>query len=136
MSDPITKLQEELRGSSTPVSAFFLITSSESISLMVQRLHTLCSFGVTAKQVDAIADTVTDALLHYTPDNDYYRRCELQFQVNDECFTGEFCYIRNIPGKGFEVEVTLPGIIASSACGFVDNKNGFWTAFMPPGFYR
>src|SRR5262249_28916460 len=102
MSNPLYDMPDKLRRSTSPVSAFFLVTSRESVDLMVQRLRVLYNFGVTAEQIDAIAETVTEALERYTPDDYFYRRCKLRFRVNGEHREGEFCYITNIPGKGFE----------------------------------
>ncbi len=102
---------------------------------MVQRLHVLSSFGVTIEQINVIAQTVARALDGH-PSTAGSNRCELRFEVDNEYHKGDFCYIRSIPGTGIEVEIALPGIIASRASGFIDNKTGFWTAFLPPSFYR
>ena len=51
--------------------------------------------------------------------------------------TGEslpgFVDIVNSAGQGYEVELIMPGFVASSIPEFFDN--GFWTAFMLPAFY-
>lgn len=132
----LTKLAEEMRGSTLPVSAFFLVTSSQSVNLMVQRLRALCEFGVTTDQIAEIERTVARALRYRSTSHDYLTKCALRFQVDGEFYTGDVCNIRNMPGKGFEVEIAIPGIIASKTSGFIDNQSGFWTAFLPVSFYR
>jgi len=129
-------LQEELRQSPNPVSVFFLLSSPRKVEPMVQRLGALRSFGTTQSQIVDIANAVTEALEQQPLTPEFRKQCEMSFEVDGELRKGGFCYIRNIPGAGLEVEVTLPGIIASLAVGFIDNTSGFWTAFMPPSFYR
>ena len=44
--------------------------------------------------------------------------------------------IRAAPGGGFEVELILPGVVASAATGLLgDGRDGFFCAFLPPAFY-
>jgi hypothetical protein len=44
--------------------------------------------------------------------------------------------IEGAPGYGFKVQLIMPGVIASTTTGFLDDDDeGFQTEFMPPSFY-
>lgn len=129
-------MQEEARAGTNPVSAFFLLTSEAGIPVLVEKLRTLQRYGITDQQCDAVANLAKELFRRYTP-ADSFRE-----SVNDLWYDvdGVRCWgrvqIRNIPGRGFEVELELPGILAETTpalCG--DGHTGFWTAFMPPAFY-
>jgi hypothetical protein len=132
MSDAIRRMQEGLRGSSSPVSAFFLIDSESAARRMADKLGCLAAYGVTADQVRAISELVADLMRQFRPEDEFEQRYKLSFAAGNEPRIGLF-QIRNAPGRGFEVELILPGIVAATADGFLDD--GFWCAFMPPSFY-
>jgi hypothetical protein len=134
MFDPIRKLQAELRTSTGPISTFFLIEKSAQMDIMAEKLRLLYFHGVTASQIDAAIFFTARVLTTESPERDFERRTRFLFRLEgeDSPFKGSFD-IRNVPGKGFEVELIMPGIVASNVPAFFEN--GFFTAFMPPSFY-
>ena len=135
MSDPIRDLQEESKTSVFAVSAFFLVTSSETFQLMLAKLRGLCKYGVSDQQLHLISALVTATLAQLSSNDDFEWQLKLSFDVLGEHRKGAFQF-RNVPNKGFEVELILPGFAAANAPGFLDNVKGFETAFMPPAFYH
>jgi hypothetical protein len=135
MSDPIRDLQEESKRSVFAVSAFFLVTSSETVELMLAKLRGLCKYGVSDKQVHLTSALVTATLEQLGSNDKFEWQLKLSFDVLGEQRTGAFQF-RNVPDKGFEVEVILPGFAAANAPGFLDDVKGFQTEFMPPAYYH
>jgi hypothetical protein len=130
------QMQQELRTSTKPVSAFFLLTSPDRIPLLIAKLQPLRDAGITDPQIKAIADLATDLFSRYTPADDFQESVsDLWYEVKGERCWGRI-QIRNVPGHGFEVELELPGILAANTPELRgDGYTGFWTEFMPPAFY-
>jgi hypothetical protein len=133
-----SKLQAELRASSSPVSAFFLIDSSEAITRMMDKLGLLIPSGATTEQLGVVETIVRRASENGAVEADFKERFTFEYNLKvtnfgivKGCLT-----IRNIPGRGLEAELILPGVLAASIAGLLgDGRDGFFCAFMPPSFY-
>ena len=130
--DPVRQLQQELRGSLSVVSAFFLVDSDAALTRLREKLGCLLDYGVTADQVHEMVAVVADVRRRHRPEDEFEQRYMLEFRVGADRQAGCF-QVRGAPGHGFEVELILPGIIASNARGFLED--GFFCGFMPPSFY-
>jgi hypothetical protein len=133
MTDPIRELQRELRSSLNPVSAFFLVDSDAALTRLAEKLRCLLPYGVSDEQVGEVAEVVARLRARHRPEDDFRERVRLDFRVGEDARPG-FVEVRGAPGHGLEVEVILPGVVASSAAGFL--VDGFFCGFMPPSFYR
>jgi len=142
MTDWADKLAAEHRESTLPVSAFFLIATSEGVARMASKLAALQDWGVTIGQVEFIAAVANEVWRRHTPaDRVEVRISSLWFAVGDphwpEGRRPGALTIRNIPGKGFEVELEVPGVVASRAPHFLgDGTDGFFCGFLPPALNR
>jgi hypothetical protein len=132
MSDPVHELRQELRGSLSPVSSFFLVDSEAALVRLSEKLACLSDYGVTAEQARAMVGLVARLRSRYRPEDEFEERLDLEFLVGSEHRFGLF-QVRGAPGHGLEVELILPGVVASSAPGFL--TDGFFCGFMPPSFY-
>jgi hypothetical protein len=142
MVDWAERLANQNRESTLPVSVFFLIATPEAVTLMATKLAALQPWGVTTAQINFATTVATEVLRHHTPDQPV-EVCiaNFWFAVADpnwpEGRRPGSVTIRNVPGKGFEVELQLPGVVASRALNFLGNgRDGFFCAFLPPAIYR
>ena len=132
--DPIKDLQSKLKESGTPVSAFFLIKSHDDAARMLTKIELLFGQGVKESDIQSICELIEELLAHESPDQSILKVFEFVFHRPEPLENLSGCLkIRDFEGQGFEVELIMPGIIASSVPKLFDN--GFWTAFMPPAFY-
>src|SRR5262245_51618856 len=82
------RMQEEHRTSTKAVSAFFLLPSADRIPLLTAKLATLQRYGITAEQVQAVADLASELFLRYTPADNFQEEVpDLWCQV-----AGKRCY--------------------------------------------
>jgi hypothetical protein len=133
--DWVKKLQSELRTSEDLVSTFFLAKSPAEADRAIEKLKLLSAKGVSPDYIVTITAFVQSVYLseYDRPDHDF--RHTLVFFFRPKGSTEgirAFLAMKRFP-QGIEIEVGMPGIIASSFPEFFEN--GFWTAFMPPGFY-
>jgi hypothetical protein len=124
---------EEMKRSTSPVSAFFLIDSLEAISMCKQWLSLLRAYNMPSiedsryfKSVREIYESGKDVVNF---DYDFTLRWENQEYPAMLRF--------HFVDKGrYEVELWLPGVIANDIADmFADGLQGFFCAFMPPAFY-
>ena len=132
MPDPIPQLQAHLRSSLDPVSAFFLVDSQVALARLRGKLECLSGYGVSAEQAAGLVELVVKVQQRPRTEGAPSERVTLHFAAAGQRRVGDFA-VREAPGHGWEVELVLPGVIGSSAPGFLDN--GFFCAFMPPSFY-
>lgn len=107
---------------------------------MVDRLRSLCSFGVPADKVDEVSEMAHRIWAKCSFEDGVKERVWLEFDVpapNYPTRRAPGCLtIRAIAGRGFEAELVLPGIVAANASGLTgDGLDGFFCAFLPPTFY-
>jgi hypothetical protein len=142
MADWADEMAAKHRDSTLPVSVFFLITTPEGVTQMASKLAALQPWGVTTGQINFIAAVAHEVRLRHTPaDSVEVRIRNLWFAVGDPDWPDGrrpgALTIRNVPEKGFEVELELPGVVASRASNFRgDGTDGFFCAFLPPSIYR
>jgi hypothetical protein len=130
--DPVA-YAEEMKRSTSPVSAFFLIDSLEAISKCKQWLSLLTAYNMPSmedsryfKSVREICESGREVVNF---DHDFTLLWE-----NQEYPAMLRCH--SIDKGRYEVELWLPGVIANDiAHMFKDGHEGFWCAFMPPLFY-
>jgi hypothetical protein len=142
MADWADKLAAEHRENTLPVSVFFLITSADSIAQMASKLEALQNWGVTIGQIEFITAVANEVYRHHAPADPIELRIRnLWFAVGDPDWPDGrrpgALTIRNVAGKGFEVELEVPGIVAAQASNFRGNgTDGFFCGFLPPALYR
>lgn len=132
MAESVDQMRERLRSSLDPVSAFYLVDSQVAINAMLAKAAALGPFGVSGEQLAAIGEAAAEWVRHRAPAPSAPRQLWLEFRVEGRAKQGlvEFA---DVPGRGIEVQVILPGLVAATAPGFL--ADGFWCAFMPPSFY-
>jgi hypothetical protein len=124
---------EEMRRSTRPVSAFFLIDSLGAIAMCKQWLSLLAAYNMPRlEDLDYFArvrDIYESGAKVMNVDYDFTLRWNnQQYSAMMRC---------HFVDKGqYEIELWLPGVIANEIAGnFTDGHRGFFCAFMPPGFY-
>lgn len=130
--DPIA-YAKEMRKSTSPVSAFFLLDSLEAISKCIQWLSLLKSYNMPGMEHSQYFDDVREIyesgkhIINFDYDFKlYWENKELPALLR--------CHFVD---KGrYEIELWLPGVIANNVADkFKDGCEGFFCAFMPPAFY-
>jgi type III secretion system-like peptide-binding chaperone len=130
--DPVA-YAEHMKKSTSPVSAFFLIDSLESISTCIQWLSLLKAYNMPSMEQSKYFDDVRDIYESGREVMNFDHSFRLAWENQD--LQGLLrCHFFD---KGrYEIELWLPGVIANAvALEFGDGHNGFWCAFMPPAFY-
>ena len=123
----------QMKRSTSPVSAFFLIDSLEAIATCTHWFEHLTTYTMPSmqdspyfKQVRAIYES-QQAVMNV--DDSFTLLWENQvYPAALRCHSVD---------KGrYEIELWLPGVIANAiAAHFADGREGFFCAFMPPAFY-
>lgn len=125
---------EEMKKSTLPVSAFYLIDSPRGIEACVRELQRLLGpYGEPPH-----ADTA-----YFREVRDIYEagREVLNMDVDVPLrWKGHDCRAlvryHSVDTRQYEIELWLPGVIAAEVHGlFSDGRSGFFCAFMPPSFY-
>lgn len=130
--DPVA-YAEEMKRSTSPVSAFFLVDSLEAISTCKQWLSRLTAYHMpdmeNAPYFESVRDIYESGREVVNFDHDFTLLWQGQeYPAMLRC---------HFVAKGqYEVELWLPGVIANDmADAFTDGHAGFSCAFMPPAFY-
>jgi CheY-like chemotaxis protein len=124
---------EEMRHSTSPVSAFFLIDSLEAISKCIQWLSLLKAYNMPSMEDSQYFKSVRKVYESGRSVTNYDYDFTLLWE-NQEYSARLRCHFVD---KGqYEIELWLPGVIANDvADAFKDGREGFFCAFMPPLFY-
>jgi hypothetical protein len=135
MTDPVEELQQSNRTSMDVVSTFFLVSDRRSARRLMRKMLLLKPFGVTWADRVAIKCLVRRCLWYKSTRSDFEFRHTIRFRRGQDEQCGSF-QIEGAPGYGFKVQLIMPGVIASTTPGFLDDDDeGFQTEFMPPSFY-
>ncbi len=124
---------EEMRKSTFPVSAFFLIDSQAALSRCQQWLSHLEPYGMPSMEGSRYFNDVREIYQASRKVVNFDFDFKLHWQ--DTEFHGLLrCHFID-KGK-YEIELWLPGVLANELGDrFQDGHTGFFCAFMPPGFY-
>jgi hypothetical protein len=124
---------EQMKRSTMPVSAFFLIDSLEAIAMCEQWLSLLGAYNMPSME-----------------DSDYFASVREIYESGAKVMNVDYDFTLHWKDqqysamlrchffdKGqYEIELWLPGVIANDIGDkFADGHAGFFCAFMPPGFY-
>ena len=115
------------------VSAFFLVSDRTSARRLMRKMTALSEFGLTRSDRVAIKCLVRRCLWFKSTKSNFQYDHGITFRRGTDEQYSSF-QIEGAPGHGFAVQLILPGVIASTAPGFLDS-DGFQTEFMPPSFY-
>jgi hypothetical protein len=124
---------EQMKRSTSPVSAFFLIDSLGAIAKCVQELARLTPYGMPCMKESTYFLRVREIYESGEEVINFDREVTLHWKSKDY-----LAYIRcHFFDKGrYEIELWLPGVIANDAREmFKDGREGFFCGFMPPAFY-
>jgi hypothetical protein len=130
--DPLVYAQE-MRKSTSPVSAFFLIDSLEAIAKCMQWLSILDAYNTASSEhlryFDDVRDNYASGRKVINFDHDF------KLNWKDKELSGVLrCHSVDV-GR-YEIELWLPGVIANElADNFGDGRGSFFCAFLPPLFY-
>lgn len=124
---------EQMKQSTSPVSAFFLIDSPEAIERCTRWLEYLTTFNMPRmegspyfRQVRAIYEAQQEVM---NVDHSFTLVWEKQAYP-----AGLRCH--SVDKGRYEIELWLPGMIANAIVDrFADGREGFFCAFLPPAFY-
>lgn len=124
---------EQMKRSTLPVSAFFLIDSLDAFATCTRWLEHLAAYNMPPmedspyfEQVRAIYESGREVM---NVDHDFTLLWEKQAYP-----AGLRCH--SVDKGRYEIELWLPGVIANAiADRFADGHEGFFCAFMPPAFY-
>jgi hypothetical protein len=130
--DPLAYAQE-MRKSTSPVSAFFLIDSLEAISKCIQWLSLLESYNVPSsghlRYFGDVRDVYASGREVINFDHDF------KLNWNDRELSA-LLRCHSVDAGRYEIELWLPGVIANEmADKFGDGRESFFCAFLPPLFY-
>jgi len=132
--DPVSQMRESAPQREDPVSCFFLVQTPTDGGKVMEKIGLLRNSGLS----DEYLETIEHFLVQYLGCEDRnreFRRSVLFFlrTTNSDKVLRGLVKVRNMIGKGVEVELIIPGTVAAQTPDlFVD---GFFTAFLPPGFY-
>lgn len=134
MVDPgLQRLQQEMRSSPYPVSAFYLIDTPASVNRLDQLLHqAFDALGMDLLAHTSVREVVEDAVANESPAVNFRRDLSWELSV-DAKPEKVWAVIRNVPNHGFEFELILAGSLLTRTAVLTDNE--FWSEFMPPAFY-
>jgi hypothetical protein len=124
---------EEMKRSTRPVSAFFLIDSLVAIARCKYWLSLLTAYNMPSLEESdyfaRVREIYESGAKVMNVDYNFTLRWDTQ-----EHSAGLRCHYFD---KGqYEIELWLPGLIANDiADTFSDGRRGFFCAFMPPAFY-
>jgi hypothetical protein len=124
---------EQMKRSTRPVSAFFLIDSLDAIETCTRWLEHLTTYNMPHmedspyfKQVREIYESEQNVM---NVDDSFTLLWESQTYP-----AGLRCH--SVDKGRYEIELWLPGVIANAVADlFADGHKGFFCAFMPPAFY-
>jgi hypothetical protein len=124
---------EEMKRSTSPVSAFFLIDSLEAISKCIEWLSLLRAYHMSSMEDSPYFKSVREIYMSGRNVVNFDYDFTLVWE-NDEYPAMLRCH--SVDKVRYEIELWLPGVIANDVADiFKDGREGFFCAFMPPAFY-
>ena len=124
---------EEMKRSTYPVSAFFLIDSLDAIARCAVELDHLREYGIPDMRRSRYFAHVREV---FESGREVINvDCPVAFRWKGRRIPGVI-RLHSVDAGRYEVEVWIPGVIASRAAAmFKDGYAGFCCAFMAPAFY-
>lgn len=123
----------KMKQSKSPVSAFFLIDSLEAISKCLQWLSYLKPFDFPDMTESQYFKDVREFYKSGKEVMNFDHSLRLLWKNTEYPGLLRFHFIAQ--GK-YEIELLLPGVVANEVADkFGDGQDGFFCAFLPPGFY-
>ena len=124
---------EEMKRSTDPVSAFFLIDSLEAIPGCIMWLALLMPYGM----LDMAGSPYFNSVRDIYASNKNVRNFDYEFKLLWESHDYPGLLRCHFVDQGhYEIELIVPGIIVNAVADQLsDGHTGFFCAFMPPVFY-
>lgn len=123
---------EQMKRSTSPVSAFFIIDSPEAISQCARELARLSKYQMPSMDTSPYFVSIREIYQSRKEVLNFDHELILRW---DEQEYPALLRCHSVDAGRYEIELWLPGVIANDARQmFGDGHKGFFCAFMPPSF--